>query len=268
MNRVLDVLPVQADRTREVHAAIQPLMDEIGHKNRVRVTIHRALPGGEGRAWRWSAGDLVHDSHTDAAPGGASSSTLALLPQLVMLDELMRLNGKRPKFLDEAMRLTGGEVVSVTPNLRPTIGIDYVADQLGGAHTGTIATNIALSNCTGTLDAADTSARTGAAGTGINWGTANATDAAAANTRGEYTALGLARAAATYAHTNGTANYTMAKTFTATSAITAVQTCGLFNSLTQGAASGLTSALFVENNFTATSLAVNDQLTITWTVNI
>lgn len=241
----------------EVRAELEPLMQELGSKNHVRVSVTRA-----GNARRWNAEQLVHDSTVD--PG----DTLALFPQLTMLDELRILAGKKPLWLDEAIRQTGGELVSVTPNLRTTRGIDYVADALGGTRAGTIATNIAMSNCTGTLAASDTSATTGAAGTGINWGTANATDAAAANTRGEYTALGLARALAAYAHTATVASYTMAKTFTATSAITSVQTCGLFNSLTQGAADSATSALFVENNFTATTLATNDAVTITWTINI
>lgn len=263
MEAILDRLPVNVERREQLDAAVRPLLDEIGSKNRVRVSVHRALPEGQGREWKWSESDLVHDSLTDAAPGGARSSTLALLPQLVMYDEVLRLHGKKPTFLREAMRLTGGELLSVTPNLRVTAGIDYVALQLGGSATTTIAQFIALSNSTGTLDVADVATRTGAAGTGINWGTANATDAAAGTGRGEYTALGLARASATPAHTNGVTSYTMTKTFTASSAITAVQVCGLFTAGTQN-----TGTLFVENNFTATSLAINDQLTITWTINI
>lgn len=263
MNSTLDKpleLPMDARRTAEVHDAIRPLMDEIGSKNQVRVVVHRATE--KGKRWNWSAGDLVHDNQTD--PG----NTLALLPQLVMMDHVRMLAGLKPRFVDQAVRMTGGEVRSVTPNLRTTIGIDYTADALGGVRSGTIATYIALSNCTGTPAASDTTATTGASGTGINWGTANATDAAAGTGRGEYTALGLARAIASYAHTATVANYTMTKTFTATSAITAVQACGLANTVTQGSASSLTSALFVENIFTPTSLAVNDQLTITWTVSI
>jgi hypothetical protein len=243
----------------EVRAELEPLMQELGSKNHVRVSVTRP---SEPKAWGWNPTDLVYDSTVD------QGDTLALVPQLTMLDELRMLAGRKPMWLDEALRQTGGELVSVTPNLRTTRGIDYAAAQLGGSASTTIATNIAMSNCTGTLAASDTSATTGAAGTGINWGTANATDAAAANTRGEYTALGLARAAATPAHTPTVASYTMAKTFTATSAITAVQTCGLFNSLTQGAADSATSALFVENNFTATTLANGDAITITWTINL
>lgn len=252
----------------QVRAELSDLMDEIGSKNHVRVTVHRALPVGQGRRWAWDAGELV--SNIVGLGSKGEGETLALLPMLTMVDHYRLLAGKKAMFLAEAMRRTGGELRSVTPNLRPTIGIDYTASALGDSSgsRAAVAQYIALSNSTGTLDAADTSARTGASGTGINWGTANATDAAAANTRGEYTALGMARALATYAHTNGTANYTMAKTFTATSAITSVQVCGLFNNATQGVASSLTSALFVENNFTATTLATNDQLTITWTISI
>lgn len=251
----------------EISAELANLRSEIGEKNHVMVHVNRFDP--KGKRWHWTPEDVVYNSKTDlTAKDGLD--TMALLPMFTMMDKLRLLAGKPALWLPEALRVTGGELVSVTPNLRPTIGIDYTASALGDASgsRAAVAQYIALSNSTGTLDAADTSARTGAAGTGINWGTANATDAAAANSRGEYTALGLARAIATYAHTAAATNYTMTKTFTATSAITAVQVCGLFNSATQGAASSLTSALFVENNFTATTLATNDQLTITWTITI
>jgi hypothetical protein len=233
----------------ELHRECAPLMAEIGEKNHVRVVVHRSRQVG--RRWGWDGGTLVGDS------GG-----FPLLPQLAMMDSVRMLAGRRPKWLAEAIRLTGGELCSVTPNLRTTVGIDYAATQLGGVASATVAKNIALSNNTDAVVATDTATNV-TAGTGINWGTANATDAAASNSRGEYTALGVARAAATYAHTNGVANYTQSKTFTATGACTALQACGMFDSLTQGAGT-----LFVENTFTATSLATNDQLTITWTINI
>jgi hypothetical protein len=241
----------------EMLSELKPLMQEVGEKNHVQVIVVRADEGG--KRWGSIKPELVHDSHTDK---GAS---MAFLPMLARVDRLRMLAGKKPRFLDEAIRLTGGELVSVTENLRTTVGIDYVASALGDSSgsRAAVAQYIALSNCTGTPAAGDTSATTGASGTGINWGTANATDAAAATSRGEYTALGLARALATYAHTGSATNYTMTKQFTASSTITAVQACGLFNNSSQGAGT-----LFVENTFTATSLATNDQLTITWTINI
>jgi hypothetical protein len=66
---------------------------------------------------------------------------------------------------------------------------------------------------------------------------------------------------ATYAHTGGAANYTLSKTFTATSAFTAVQKEAIFNASSAG-------IMFIENTFTATALSINDQLTVTHTVNI
>lgn len=257
-----------AAKLRQVSEELRDLREEAGAKNHVQVWVHRALPKGQGRTWEWSRGDLVSNIVGLGSKGEGQS--LPLLPMLAMHDRLSVLAGKKPMFLKEAVRRTGGEFVSVTYNLRTTIGIDYASSAIGDSSgsRAAIAQYIALSNSTGTLATSDTSATTGAAGTGINWGTANATDAAAANTRGEYTALGLARALAAYAHTASTASYTMSKTFTASATITAVQTCGLFNTVTQGQASSLTSALFVENNFTATSLANGDQLTITWTINI
>lgn len=232
----------------ELHHECAPLMAEIGSKNHVRVVVHRARQVG--RRWAWNS-DVVDERNA-----------FPLLPSLAMMDSVRVLAGRRPMWLAEAVRLTGGQLCSVTPNLRVTVGIDYVSAQLGGTASATVAKNIALSNNTDAVVVGDTATNT-TAGTGINWGTANATDGAASNSRGEYTALGVARAAATYAHTGGATSFTQTKTFTASGACTALQACGMFDSLTQGAGT-----LFVENTFTATSLATNDQLTITWTINI
>jgi hypothetical protein len=229
-------------------------MAEIGEKNHVRVVKHTWQP--KGKRWNWSAGDLVHDSHTDG-PGAYS-----LLPDLVRMDGLRMMVGRKPVFLDEAMRLTGGELRSVTRNLRVNVGIDYVATQLGGVASATVAKYIALSNNTDATAATDTASNT-TAGTGINWGTNSTTDAAASNARGELNFGGMARALATYAHTTSATNFTQTKTFTASTTVTSVQACGLFDSATNQAGT-----LFVENTFTATSLANGDQLTITWTLNI
>jgi hypothetical protein len=245
----------------QIHAELGDLIGEIGQKNRVRVTVHRALPKGQGRTWAWSRGEVVSD--ITGVGKSSEGEMLPLLPHLVMMDELRMLVGKRPQFLPEAMRRTGGEFISVTPNLRTTVGIDYVASALGDSSgsRAAVAQYIALTNNTSAPAVGDTSATTTAGS--LDWGTASATDAAASNSRGEYTALGVARALAAYAHTGGTANYTMSKTFTATGTVTALQACGLFNNSAQAAGT-----LFVENTFTATSLATNDQLTIQWTVSI
>lgn len=241
---------------------IKPLMQEVGEKNHVRVIVHRADPNG--KVWGGIRNaDLVHDSRTDK---GAS---LAFLPMLARIDHLRMLAGKKPHWIDKAIAMTGGELRSITPNLRTTVGIDYVASALGDSSgsRAAVAQYIALTNCTGTPAVGDTSATTGASGTGINWGTPSSSDAAAGTGRGEYTATsgsggGMQRALATYAHTATQTLYTMTKQFTATGTCTAMQACGLFNNSSQGAGT-----LFVENTFTATSLATNDQLTIAWTIN-
>jgi hypothetical protein len=113
----------------QIHAELGDLIGEIGQKNRVRVTVHRALPKGQGRTWAWSRGEVVSD--ITGVGKSSEGEMLPLLPHLVMMDELRMLVGKRPQFLPEAMRRTGGEFISVTPNLRTTVGIDYVASALG-----------------------------------------------------------------------------------------------------------------------------------------
>jgi putative hemolysin len=247
----VSTLAIERPLVEHLHREAGEVMHDIAGRNYVRVTVHRAQE--KGKRWTWGA-ELIHDTRTD---GGM----FALLPSLVMMDQVRMLAGRKPMFLDAAVKATGGDLRSLDFNLRPNIGTDYVAAQLGGAASTTVAKNIALTNNTSAPAATDTSTTTG---TALAWGTAAATDAAASATRGEYTALGVARAAAAYAHTTGgTASFSQTKQFTATGVCTALQACGMFDSLTQGAGN-----LFVENTFTATSLAVNDQLTIAWTINI
>jgi len=92
----------------------------------------------------------------------------------------------------------------------------------------------------------------------------NASGASAAHTAvaSEISTNGLSRAqATTLTHTTGTNTTTLAKTFTASGAFTAVQLAGLFN-----ASSGVT--LSHENTFTSTALASSDLLTVTWTLTL
>lgn len=238
----------------EVREAVAPLLAELGAKNHVRVAVHRS----GGRAW--SPGELVHDSRVDAG------ETVAMLPELVRADSLRALAGKKPVWLEEAIRLTGGELRSVTPNLRTTVGIDYCATQLGGSASTSVAKYIALSNNLDTPLATDTATNV-TAGTGITWGNNSASDGAASNSRGELNYAGMARAAAAYAHTPGVASYSQTITFTASGGagilVTNVQACGLFDQGTRQ-----TGTLFVENIFTPTSLSNNDTLTIAWTLQI
>lgn len=82
---------------------------------------------------------------------------------------------------------------------------------------------------------------------------------------GEVTTNGLARADASAGstHTTGTNSTTITKTFTATGAFTSVLASALFN-----AASGVTMTHIA--NFTTGSgtLATNDTLQVTWTLNL
>jgi hypothetical protein len=245
------------DVQAEIMADAEDVFEELAGKNRVRVVVHRDVPAG--RTWEWSKSDLVHDSWTDKG-----EVTLSLLPQVVMLDELRVLAGRKPKYVDAVIRRTGGEFRSVTRNLRVNTGIDYVSSALGDSSgsRAAVAQYIALTSSTGTPAATDITSTT--SGTGFYWGTNQTTDVVTA-AAGEINFGGLARALAAYAHTAGSAStlYTMSKTFTASAALTSVRGCGLFNSATNQAGT-----LFVENTFTSTSLATNDQLTIQWTINI
>jgi hypothetical protein len=76
----------------------------------------------------------------------------------------------------------------------------------------------------------------------------------------EIVANGLSRAQATYAHSNGTASYTLTLTFTATGAQSA-QKAAVFNAASSG-------TMVFEALFTGVSLVTSDTVTITWTISI
>lgn len=121
-------------------------------------------------------------------------------------------------------------------NLRTNAGADAQASQMGNTATQAAACNyIALSNDTTAPGSTDTSVT------------------------GEITTNGLARAQGTYSHTNGTTSFTVVKTFTATGSQSAQKT-GLLNAPSAG-------TLCFENTFSQVSLAANDTLQVTWTVN-
>ena len=86
---------------------------------------------------------------------------------------------------------------------------------------------------------------------------------------GEVNTTGLSRAPGTFSYTaaptstGGQATYTISKTFTAGTAAT-IASAAMFNSSGSGA-----TGIFVEANLSpAATLANNDQLVLTWTVNI
>lgn len=224
------------------------LLEEVGAKNHVRVVKFEAR--------RKPFGPTVHKKVMDEM-----GESVACVPALVMQDSLRMLAGKKPIFLPEVLRRIGGELRSITPNTRTNVGTDFAAAQLSGTSVA-VADYIGLSNNTVAIAAADTS-------NVLPWNTAQAADAAASATTGEYTAIGMARKQATYAHTASAANYTMAATWTATGAVTALQKAGLFGGAAKTAqGNGATNILVLANTFTATSMVLNDQLSLTWTVNI
>lgn len=231
-------------------ARVSDLIQEISEKNNVRVVKyerrHRPMQAGA------PAMVKVYDEMGVAQ---------ANIPALTMYDALRAMKGKVPIYSAEALRRLGGDLRSVTQNLRTTVGADFAAAQLSGT-TVAQADWIALTNNTNSPAAGDSSAT-------VQWATGTATDVAASATSPEYTGLGVARKLATYAHTGGTASYTMSATWTASGTVTSLRMAGLFGGAGKTAqGNGATNILFLENTFTATSLANGDQLSLTWTVNV
>lgn len=232
-------------------AALDGLIDEISSRNHVRVVKYEARRKPFGLRVHKKVLDEI--SHESRLCGG--------LYGIAYADSVRALAGVKPVYLDEALRLLGGDLRSITPNLRTNVGADFAAAQLAGT-TVAQADWIALSNNTLAVAAADTSAT-------LPWSTAQATDVAAGAGTGEYTALGVARKLATYAHTASTALYTLTATWTASSTVTALTKAGCFGGSAKTAqANNANNILFLANTFTSTGLAANDQLSLTWTINI
>ena len=232
---------------------INDLLEELGSKNQLRVVVYRG---------KTNHGRLSYDRGEQME----TKKVQPLGPAVILQDQIRMLKGLKPIFLGEALRRFGGDLRCVVPNLRTNVGIDYVAVQLGGSASATVAKYIANTNNTNAANAANTSSNT--TNTQICWGTDTTSDAAASTSRGEYSATsgsggGLQRAAASYAHTTSVASYTQSKTFTATGACTNMQAVGLFDNATKQSGT-----LYLETVYTATTLANTDQLSFTWTVNI
>lgn len=229
-------------------AKIEDLIQEISEKNHVRVVKYEARKR-----------DFQRVSHVKVFDEMGVSQ--ANIPALAMYDAIRALKGEQPIYMQEALRRMGGDLRSITQNLRTTVGADFASAQLGGTSVA-VADWIALTNNTNSPASGDSSST-------VQWATGTAVDVAASGTSPEYTALGVARKQATYAHTGSTAVYTMSATWTATATVTALRLAGLFGGAAKTAqGSGATNILFLENTFTATSLANGDQLSLTWTVNL
>src|SRR5215471_8668973 len=161
--------------------SVRDLLDEVGTKNTVRVTKHAACsqPFGPKRHRK-----VFDEQFADGT---------VLTPQLVRQDELRAACGRKPIYLPEAIKRCGGELVSVTFNLRTNVGIDFVATQLGSTSPTTQADYIAVSNNNAGASATHASST-------VPWSSAQSSDGAASGTTGEYTVLGVIRNQATYAH--------------------------------------------------------------------
>lgn len=122
-------------------------------------------------------------------------------------------------------------------NLRTNAGSDAQSSQMGNTSTQAASCNyIALSNDATAPSASDTTLAS------------------------EIATNGLSRAQGTYAHTSGTASFTIQKVFSATGT-QASQKTGLFNASSSG-------TLCFENTYTQVTVNNGDTLTVTWTINI
>jgi hypothetical protein len=186
---------------------------------------------------------------------------------LILADHVRLLRGQKAIYLPEVLRRLGGKLMSVTPNVRATIGTDLIGAQLFNTQAGSAIANfanyVALSNNTNAASSTEDASV-------APWSTGVATDGAAGGARGEWTGLGLTRAAAALAHTTLTSTVTATITFTATGTSTSTQKCGLFggSAKTAQGTSVSTNILLLTNVFTPTSLVNTDQLSLTWTITI
>jgi len=122
-------------------------------------------------------------------------------------------------------------------NLRTNAGSDAQSSQMGNTSTQAASCNyIALTNDATAPSATDTTLTS------------------------EISTNGLGRAQGTYAHTTGTASFTVQKVFSATGT-QASQKTGLFNASSSG-------TLCFENTYTQVTVNNGDTLTVTWTINI
>jgi hypothetical protein len=199
----------------------------------------------------------IDDSHAGAATPAA----------LIFADHVRMLRGKKPVYLAEVLRRIGGDLRSVTPNVRATIGTNLIGAQLFNTDAASASANFAnycaLSNNTNAAASTEDASV-------APWSTGVATDGAAGSGRGEWTGLGLTRAVMAMAHTTLTSTVTGTITFTATGTSTSTQKCGLFggSAKTVQSATVATNMLLLTNVFTPTSLVNTDQLSLTWTITI
>lgn len=208
---------------------VDALLQEIGAQNTVRVTLHKA---SKKRRAPYTTFKKVFDE---------MGETIMHPSAFLQLETLRKIHGLPTRYLDELARLCDWDALLLGTNVRTNVGIDYVADSLGNnASRPAVAQYMAVSE--------------------------DATGPAAGNTTlaGEITSgtdAGLQRVAATYAHTGSATSYTLAKTFTAAATHTTVQKDGIFTASSAG-------TLFVSATFTSTAMQINDQLTVTHTINI
>lgn len=196
------------------------LQDVIGGRNFVTVTKHTPMRGRMRRVAH-EAGEVL------VAPAA-----------LLRMDHLRALAGLKPRYLEDFFSAFGGELLSVTPNLRTTAGITYVCDSIGNSGSRPVVCDWMALSENGAVPAVGDTVLTG-----------------------EITTNGLQRVQATYAHSGANTFFTLAHTWTSAGVFTTVQKAALFNGSSGG-------TLVLENTFTPTALQSGDQITVTWTVNV
>jgi hypothetical protein len=141
--------------------------------------------------------------------------------------------------MTQVHRANGDLERQITTNLITNAGRDFIATQLSGAASASaVAKWIALSS-DGTAPAAG--------------------DTTIAS---EITGNGLGRAEATYAHTNGTATFTLQRQWSVSGTQNNIQKMGVFNAVSTG------TLVFATMLAESKSVSNGDTLTVTWTGTI
>ena len=166
------------------------------------------------------------------------------------------ISAKQPDIVRIVASHADGKVFAdvITHNLRTCGGIDWLANSMSATSARPAAANyIALTN-DATAPAMPPAMSTCA--TGFTGDCAPSSQACTLTS--EIGNNGLARTIATYAHSNGSFNYTLTNTFTA-AGTQSVQKAAVFNAASSG-------TMVFEALFTQLNLVADDTVTITWTI--
>src|SRR5438105_10611834 len=174
------------------------------------------------------------------------------------------ISAKLPNIVDVVARHADGKVFAdvISHNLRTCGGIDWLANSMSATSARPAAANyIALTN-----DATAPAMPPAMSDCSTGFTSDCAPGSTTCTLTSEITSNGLARVLATYAHSNGTFNYTLSHVFTAT-AVQSAQKAAVFNCSGPTACSGAGGTMVFEALFTQIDLVAGDWITVVWTIN-